>query len=73
MVTIAVRYDILLIQEIRDNTGEAIQQLLQRIREEDHGIKVLKKYVYKEESGTDPFEREPYIVQFRASNCVGQI
>ncbi|XP_076448003.1 deoxyribonuclease-1-like isoform X2 [Babylonia areolata] len=37
LAKIAARYDILLLQEIKDSSGQAILQLLQRIKQ-DHGI-----------------------------------
>lgn len=97
LAKVAIRYDILLIQEIRDSARTAISLLLKRIKRDhgvemsseisdrlgrtaskeqyaylyraDLGISVLDKYHFddgNEELRTDLFEREPYIVRFRA-------
>ncbi|KAL8596862.1 hypothetical protein ACOMHN_060670 [Nucella lapillus] len=100
LAKIAVRYDILLLQEIKDISGEAIQKLLQKIKK-DHGItmsinisdrlgrtssKEQYAFLYRKDRGIsvvsslhfddgdeatedDLFQREPYIVRFKASKC----
>ncbi|XP_025107221.1 deoxyribonuclease-1-like isoform X2 [Pomacea canaliculata] len=96
---IAVCYDILLLQEVRDATETAVNKLLNRIKKDfgvnfdlvsserlgrshskeqyvflyrkDRGIDVTSSYHYDdgdESFKNDTFEREPFIVKFRAEN-----
>lgn len=97
LVDIVSKYDIILIQEIRDSSGESIVQLVDLVNAKNRGsefsmklsprlgrtsskeqyaylyrekigLSVVNDYVYddgNETTGTDTFEREPYIVLFQ--------
>ncbi|ESO89907.1 hypothetical protein LOTGIDRAFT_124115 [Lottia gigantea] len=102
---ILVRYDIVLIMEIRDSKKKAIPRLLETVQShsegdvfdmiiserigrtnskeqyaflyrKDRGIEVVDSFLYEDGSEvdkTDQFEREPFVVKFKASNAVPDV
>nr|XP_015800656.2 deoxyribonuclease-1 isoform X2 [Nothobranchius furzeri] len=64
--TIVHRYDVILIQEVRDNDLSATKKLMARVNKEER-VAAVKHYTYDdgcEACGTDTFSREPFIVMF---------
>ncbi|KAF0032296.1 hypothetical protein F2P81_014586 [Scophthalmus maximus] len=64
------RYDILLIQEVRDSDLSATKKLMEHVNKE-HTVSVAKNYTYDdgcEPCGTDAFSREPFVVMFSSDH-----
>ncbi|KAL8591388.1 hypothetical protein ACOMHN_022195 [Nucella lapillus] len=62
---IVERYDVLLIQEIRDKSVESVNDLLSLLQLTD---RVVLHRTYQYEDPSDDFEREPYVVKIAPLN-----
>ena len=67
IATIVVRYDILLIQEIRDKSGESIEDLLELINQQDSGF--TYEYIMSDRLGRSSY-KEQYAFLYRSERAV---
>ena len=67
IATIVVRYDILLIQEIRDKSGQSIEDLLELINQQDSGF--TYEYIMSDRLGRSSY-KEQYAFLYRSERAV---
>ncbi|MGH0178238.1 UNVERIFIED_CONTAM: hypothetical protein FKN15_005338 [Acipenser sinensis] len=71
IIKIVSRYDIILILEVVDANGKAVEKFVTELNKDD-SVKLTDTYQYEDnETGdVDAFAREPYMVRFSCKNSV---